>query len=140
VYTQDFDPISNSLGVSSIFAVLPLVTLFVLLGGLKMKAQWAALLSLLVAMIVALAVYGLPFGQTALSATEGAAFGLFPIMWIVVAAIWVYNMTAPKATGAVFATSAIAAALIGLKPSAISITEVIATGVPRTAPAACSGR
>ena len=44
-------------------------------------------------MIVALAVYGMPFGQTALSATEGATFGLFPIMWIVVAAIWVYNMT-----------------------------------------------
>jgi lactate permease len=93
VYTQDFDPVSNSLGLTSIFAVLPLVTLFVLLGGLKMKAQWAALLSLLVAMIVALAVYGMPFGQTALSATEGAAFGLFPIMWIVVTAIWVYNMT-----------------------------------------------
>jgi lactate permease len=93
VYTQDFDPVSNSLGLSSIFAVLPLITLFVLLGGLKMKAQWAALLSLLVAIIVALAVYGMPFGQTALSASEGAAFGLFPIMWIVVAAIWVYNMT-----------------------------------------------
>jgi lactate permease len=93
VYTQDFDPVSDSLGLTSIFAVLPLVTLFVLLGGVKMKAQWAALISLAVAMIVALAVYGMPFGQTALSATEGAAFGLFPIMWIVVTAIWVYNMT-----------------------------------------------
>jgi lactate permease len=93
VYTQDFSPVSDSLGLSSIFAVLPLVTLFVLLGGVKMKAQWAALISLVVAMIVALAVYGMPFGQTALSATEGAAFGLFPIMWIVVTAIWVYNMT-----------------------------------------------
>ncbi len=93
MYTQDFDPVSSSLGLTSIFAVLPLVTLFVLLGGVKMKAQWAALLSLLVAIIVALAVYGMPFGQTALSATEGAAFGLFPIMWIVVTAIWVYNMT-----------------------------------------------
>ena len=64
-----------------------------LLGGVKMKAQWAALISLAVAIIVALAVYGMPFGQTALSASEGAAFGLFPIMWIVVTAIWVYNMT-----------------------------------------------
>jgi len=93
VYTQDFNPVSDSLALTSIFAVLPLLTLFVLLGGVKMKAQWAALISLAVAMIVALAVYGMPFGQTALSATEGAAFGLFPIMWIVVAAIWVYNMT-----------------------------------------------
>jgi lactate permease len=67
--------------------------LFVLLGGVKMKAQWAALISLGVAMVVALAVYGMPFGQTALSASEGAAFGIFPIMWIAVTAIWVYNMT-----------------------------------------------
>ena len=93
MYTQDFYPISDSLGLSSIFAVLPLVTLFILLGGLKMKAQWAALISLGVAMLVALAVYGMPVGQTALSASEGATFGLFPIMWIVVTAIWVYNMT-----------------------------------------------
>src|SRR5918992_203095 len=58
-----------------------------------MAAQWAALVSLGVAMLVALIVYGMPIDQTALSATEGAAFGLFPIMWIVVMAIWVYNMT-----------------------------------------------
>jgi lactate permease len=93
VYTQDFDPVSDSLALTSIFAALPLITLFVLLGGVKMKAQWAALISLGVAMLVALIVYGMPVGQTALSATEGAAFGLFPIMWIVVNAIWVYNMT-----------------------------------------------
>jgi len=93
VYTQDFDPVSSSLGLTAIFAVLPLLTLFVLLGGVRMKAQWAALISLGVAMLVALIVYGMPIGQTTLSATEGAAFGLFPIMWIVVTAIWVYNMT-----------------------------------------------
>jgi lactate permease len=93
VYTQDFSPVSDSLGLTAIFAVLPLLTLFVLLGGLKMKAHWAALISLGVAMLVALIVYGMPAGQTALSASEGAAFGLFPIMWIVVMAIWVYNMT-----------------------------------------------
>jgi lactate permease len=93
VYTQDFDPVSSSLGLTAIFAALPLVTLFVLLGGLKMKAHWAALISLGVAIAVALIVYGMPVGQTGLSAAEGAAFGLFPIMWIVVMAIWVYNMT-----------------------------------------------
>ena len=93
MYTQDFDPVSSSLGLTAIFAALPLVTLFVLLGGLKMKAHWAALISLGVALAVALIVYGMPVGQTGLSAAEGAAFGLFPIMWIVVMAIWVYNMT-----------------------------------------------
>jgi lactate permease len=93
VYTQDFNPVSDSLGLTAIFAALPILTLFVLLGGLKMKAQWAALISLGVAMAVAWIVYGMPADQTGLSALEGATFGLFPIMWIVVAAIWVYNMT-----------------------------------------------
>jgi lactate permease len=93
VYTQNFDPVSNSLAASSIFAVLPILALFVLLGGLRLAAQWAALIALGVAMLVAMIVYSMPVGQTALSATEGAAFGLFPIMWIVVTAIWIYNMT-----------------------------------------------
>ena len=44
-------------------------------------------------MLVALIVYGMPVGQTALSASEGAVFGFFPIMWIVIMAIWIYNMT-----------------------------------------------
>jgi lactate permease len=93
VYTQDFNPVSDSLGLTAIFAVLPILTLFVLLGGLKLKAQWAALIALAVAMAVAMIVYGMPVDQTGLSALEGATFGLFPIMWIVIAAIWVYNMT-----------------------------------------------
>src|SRR4051812_9289976 len=93
MYQQVYDPVSNSLGLSTIFAVLPLVTLFVLLGGLKLKAQWAALASLVVAILVAIVVYSMPVGQALDSAAEGAAFGLFPIMWIVVNAIWIYNMT-----------------------------------------------
>ena len=44
-------------------------------------------------MLVALIVYGMPVDQTLLLGSEGAVFGLFPIMWIVVAAIWIYNMT-----------------------------------------------
>src|SRR3954449_12893309 len=93
MYQQVYDPVSNSLGVSSIFAALPLITLFVLLGGLKMKAQWAALISLAVALVVAIAVYSMPAGQAFDSAAEGAAFGLFPIMWIVINALWIYTMT-----------------------------------------------
>ncbi len=93
MYTQVFDPVSDSLGLSSIFAVLPVLTLFILLGGLRLAAQWASLIALGVAMLVALIIYEMPLGQTLLSASEGATFGLFPIMWIVVAAIWVYNMT-----------------------------------------------
>jgi len=93
MYQQVFDPVGDSLALSSIFAALPLLTLFILLGGFKLKAQWAGLISLAVGLIVAIAVYSMPAGQAVLSGLEGAAFGLFPIMWIVVNAVWVYNMT-----------------------------------------------
>jgi lactate permease len=93
MYKQDFSPVSDSLGASSIFAVLALLTLFILLGGVRMAAQWASLIALGVAMLVAMIVYDMPVGQTLLSTSEGAAFGLFPIMWIVVNAIWLYRLT-----------------------------------------------
>jgi lactate permease len=97
MYKQVYDPVSDSLGLSTIFAVLPLLTLFVLLGGLRVRAQWAALASLAVAILVAIIVYPMPVGQALDAGVEGAAFGLFPIMWIVVNAIWIFNMT--EATG-----------------------------------------
>ena len=93
MYKQVLDPVSHSLGFTSIFAVLPLLSLFVLLGGLRMKAQWASLIALGVAVVVAIAVYGMPFGQTFDAGAEGAAFGLFPIMWIVISALWIFHMT-----------------------------------------------
>jgi lactate permease len=93
MYQQVYDPVSNSLGLTAIFAVLPVITLFVLLGGFKVAAHWAALCALGVAIIVALAVYTMPLGQTLDAALLGAVFGLFPIMWIVWNAIWIYNMT-----------------------------------------------
>jgi lactate permease len=93
MYKQVLDPVSHSLGTSSIFAVLPLLSLFVLLGVVRMKAQWASLISLGVAVVVAIAVYGMPFGQALDAGAEGAAFGFFPIMWIVINALWIFNMT-----------------------------------------------
>src|SRR5215210_7601100 len=89
----NISPIGDSVALSAIFAVLPLLTLFVLLGVLRMKAWLAGLISLAVALVVAVAVYAMPVGQALLSATEGAAFGFFPILWIVLNAIWVYNLT-----------------------------------------------
>jgi lactate permease len=93
MYQQVYDPVSNSLGASSIVAALPLLTLFVLLGGVKMKAHWAGLIALLVAIIISIAVYSMPLGQALDAGAQGAAFGLFPIMWIVVNAVWIYTMT-----------------------------------------------
>jgi lactate permease len=93
MYRQVLDPVADSLGWSSLFAALPLLALFVLLGVLRMRAWLAALLSLLVAIIVAVVVYPMPFDQSVLAASEGAVFGFFPILWIVINAIWIYNMT-----------------------------------------------
>ena len=97
MYKQVLDPVGDSLFYSSLFALIPIVTLFVLLGGLRLAAHIAALVALGVSILVAIIVYGVPVDQTLLSASEGAAFGLFPIMWIVWTAIWIYNMT--EATG-----------------------------------------
>jgi lactate permease len=97
MYKQVLDPVSHSLGLTAIFALLPLVVLFVLLGVVRLKAQWAALITLGVAILVALIVYSMPLGQAVDAGLEGAAFGIWPIMWIVVNALWIFNMT--DATG-----------------------------------------
>jgi len=93
VYRQVLDPVAHSLAWTSLVAAIPLLLLFVLLGVLRVTAWLAALVSLAVAIAIAIAVYGVPVGQTVLAGTEGAAFGLFPILWIVINAIWVYQMT-----------------------------------------------
>jgi lactate permease len=93
VYRQVYDPLSHSLGLSSIVAVLPLVVLFVLLGVLRMRAWLASIIGLVVALLVAVAAYSMPLGDAVNSGLLGAAFGFFPIMWIVINAIWIYNLT-----------------------------------------------
>ena len=93
MYKQVLDPVAHSLGWSSLVAAIPLLLLFVLLGALRLTAWVASLVSLAVAIAIAIAVYGMPAGQALLAGTEGAAFGFFPILWIVINAIWVYQMT-----------------------------------------------
>lgn len=93
MYQQVLDPIANSIAWSAVVAAIPLLLLFVLLGALKMTAWVASLISLAVSLAIAIVVYGMPVGQALLAGTEGAAFGFFPILWIVINAIWVYQMT-----------------------------------------------
>src|SRR5680860_264502 len=93
MYEQVFDPVSSSLGLSAIFAALPLITLFVMLGGFRITAWISGLVSLAVAIVVAIAVWDVPVGQSLDMGAEGAAFGFFPILWIVINAVWIYNLT-----------------------------------------------
>ncbi len=93
MYTPDLAPLAGSLMLSSLVAILPLLTIFLTLGVLRWKAHWAGLSALAVAGLVATIVYGMPLDLVALSASQGFAFGLFPIMWIVLNAIWLYELT-----------------------------------------------
>jgi lactate permease len=92
VFQQELAPL-GSLTLSALVALLPLLTIFVTLGVLRWKAHWAGLAALAVAIIVAVVAFGMGPGLAILSATEGAVFGLFPIMWIVFTAIWLYQIT-----------------------------------------------
>ena len=87
------DPVLNSVAVSALVALVPLLTFFVLLAYVKVKAHVAGGIALLVALVVAVFAYQMPAGLAVLSATQGAVFGAFPVLWIVIMAIWLYQIT-----------------------------------------------
>ena len=93
MYRPVLDSVGGSLALTALVAMLPLLTLFVLLGVLRMAAWKAAVVSLVISLLVAVVAYSMPVGQAIMAGVEGAAFGVFPIMWIVINGIWVYNMT-----------------------------------------------
>jgi lactate permease len=93
VYRQVLDPFAHSLAWSALLATLPVAALFALLGLARTQAWKASLGALAVAALVAAVVYPMPVGQVALAAGQGAAFGLFPLAWTFVTAIWIYQMT-----------------------------------------------
>jgi lactate permease len=80
MYEQVYEPIAGNLVLSTLVAVILILVLFVLLAGLRMAAQWASLVTLAVALVIAVVVYGMPI-DLALNST---LLGLFPIVWIVI--------------------------------------------------------
>lgn len=91
-WTQTYTPVAGSLGPSVVAACLPLLVVGLLLGVWRAPAWRAASLSLVTAFLVAVLVYGMP-AQLALAATAyGAAFGLFPIGWLVYSAILLFHV------------------------------------------------
>jgi len=93
MYRPVLNAVGGSLFLTALVALIPLLALFVMLGVLRISAWKAALASLVISVLVAVVAYSMPVGQALLAGTEGAAFGFFPILWIVINAIWVYNMT-----------------------------------------------
>ena len=91
-WSQNYDPLGN-LVLSSCVAAVPVVVLLGLLAFWHVRAQLAAGAGLLTALGIAVLVYGMPAGLAGMAAVNGAVFGLFPIGWIVLNAMFVYNLS-----------------------------------------------
>lgn len=93
VFVQDYTPVANSILLSALVAGVPLYVLFYLLVVRRTDAYIAALVALGAGILAAVIVYGMPLIVAATAAMMGAAFGLFPIMWIVLNALYIYELT-----------------------------------------------
>lgn len=92
-WTQTYTPVMNHLALSALVAALPVVVLLGLLAFFRAKAYLAALLGLISSLIIALLIYQMPAPLALIAAANGAAYGLFPIGWIVLCAIFVYDIS-----------------------------------------------
>lgn len=92
-FIADTQAIAGSVNLSALVGLLPLIAFFVLLGVFKLSTHVCAIGSLLLAGFIAIVGFGMPADLTALSALQGLAFGTVPILYIVVTAVWLYNLT-----------------------------------------------
>jgi L-lactate transport len=93
MWQQNYTPVAQSLALSALVATLPIFMLLYLLG-VKRKPAWvAALAGLATAAMVALVFYHMPLGIMLSAVAYGAAFGLFPIGWVVLTAILLFHIT-----------------------------------------------
>jgi lactate permease len=92
MFHQLLTPVGDSLALSFLVAILPIATVLVLLGILKRPAWQAALAGLVVGLLIAATVWGMPAGMAFASAANGAVFALWPVMWIVINALLLYNV------------------------------------------------
>lgn len=90
-WVQDYTPIV-SLGVSSLFAILPILAFFLGLTVLKLKGYVAGLLTLSIAIIVAIFVYKMPVTMALAASGYGFLYGLWPIAWIIITAVFLYKI------------------------------------------------
>jgi lactate permease len=93
MWQHNYTPIGDSLALSALAAAFPIFVLLLLLGVLRKPAWIASLAGLAAAIVVGLFEYGMPAGHLVASIGYGAAFGLFPIGWVVFTAILLYNIT-----------------------------------------------
>ena len=92
MFGQLLTPVADSLALSCVAASLPILTVLVLLGVLRRPAWQASLAGLIVGFVVAIGLWRLPPGLAVDAALNGAVFALWPVMWIVVNAMLLYNI------------------------------------------------
>jgi lactate permease len=92
MWQHNYEPVAGSLGLSALVAAIPIVVLFLMLGVLRKPAWMSALAALVSALLVSLVVYGMPVQLALTSTVYGAAYGIFPIAWIVFASIMLYRL------------------------------------------------
>src|ERR1700692_75510 len=91
-WTQIYDPLGHW-WLSTLVAALPIIVLFSLLAGLKVKPHWCAIAGAATAVLVAIIFFKMPPTLAALSFTYGVAFGILKIAWIVLAAVYLYDIS-----------------------------------------------
>ena len=91
-WKQVYDPLNN-IGLSALLAMLPILFIFWALIIKKMKGYQASLIATSIAIIIAITAYGMPLKLALLSTLNGALYGFFPICWIVITAVFLFNLT-----------------------------------------------
>ncbi len=92
VFTPDVNPLARQ-WLSALAAALPIVAMLVTLAVLRWKAHHAGMFSWAVALLVALGAFGMPLHMALSVSVQGFLYGLFPIVWILLCAIWMYQVT-----------------------------------------------
>src|SRR5438094_5929284 len=92
MWQHNYHPVAGSLAASALVAAIPVFVLFLMLGVLRKPAWMSALSALASALVVSLTVYGMPVQLAVISTLYGAAYGLFPIAWIVFTSIMLYRL------------------------------------------------
>ncbi|MGB9242692.1 MAG: lactate permease LctP family transporter, partial [Candidatus Acidiferrales bacterium] len=91
-WTQVYDPLGHW-WLSTLIAALPIIVLFTLLAGLKVKPHWCAIAGAFTAVVVATVVFKMPTSLATMSFGYGVAFGVLKIAWIVLAAVYLYDIS-----------------------------------------------
>jgi len=92
-FTPSTTAVGGSVFLTAAVGLLPLVVFFVLMGVFKVKTHWCALISLAASGLIAVLAFNMPAPMAVLSGAQGLAMGFVPIIYIIIAAVWLYNLT-----------------------------------------------